>query len=114
MGDTVLHAVNNLWDDNGGHAFDVGSGSNVVAEGNIFEDVKVPLLAGLSGNLLTDGGTACVAKLGHVCVANTLTSSGSFQADNQAALNAFTQGSAASSKAMTANDIRRSAGFGAM
>ena len=43
-GSTLLHAVNNIWTDNSGHAFDLTAGGHVVAEGNAFYNVKTPLL----------------------------------------------------------------------
>jgi pectin lyase len=38
-GNTLLHAVNNYWYANSGHAFDNGAGGMVVAEGNVFQNV---------------------------------------------------------------------------
>jgi pectin lyase len=43
VGNTLLHAVNNEWYAVSGHAFDVGAGSMVVAEGNVFQNVVTPL-----------------------------------------------------------------------
>lgn len=40
-GNTLLHAVNNYWYANSGHAFDNGAGGMVVAEGNVFQNVVV-------------------------------------------------------------------------
>jgi pectate lyase len=40
-GNTLLHAVNNYWYANSGHAFDNAAGGMVVAEGNVFQNVVV-------------------------------------------------------------------------
>ncbi|KAK3075252.1 hypothetical protein LTR53_001617 [Teratosphaeriaceae sp. CCFEE 6253] len=48
-GNTVLHAVNNYWYANSGHAFEVGSGAAIVAEGNAFQNVVAPIDSGTTG-----------------------------------------------------------------
>lgn len=78
-GNTLLHAVNNYWYANSGHAFDIMKGGMVVAEGNVFQNVKKPLLenAGrLFGSPSTSVNTACRTRLGHVCQLNAFGSSG--------------------------------------
>jgi pectin lyase len=45
-GATLLHAVNNFWYDNTGHAFDISENANVIAEGNVMQSVKTPLNEG--------------------------------------------------------------------
>jgi pectin lyase len=42
-GNTLLHAVNNYWYANSGHAFEVGTGASIVAEGNVFQNVANPV-----------------------------------------------------------------------
>ncbi|KAL1297519.1 hypothetical protein AAFC00_005036 [Neodothiora populina] len=83
QGNTLLHAVNNYWSDNSGHAFEIGTGGYVLAEGNVFESVDAPIESGDVGKLFTaDDGSACTTYLGRTCEANSLVSSGAFkQAD---------------------------------
>lgn len=38
----VLHAVNNVWQDIDGHAFEVRKGGTAIVEGNVFQQVKIP------------------------------------------------------------------------
>ncbi|KAF5358763.1 hypothetical protein D9758_008553 [Tetrapyrgos nigripes] len=48
--DTLLyHFVNNYISDNTGHALDMGQGTNMIAEGNYFENVVTPLI-GIDAN----------------------------------------------------------------
>ncbi|KAF2124121.1 polysaccharide lyase family 1 protein [Dothidotthia symphoricarpi CBS 119687] len=78
-GNSLVHAVNNYWYANSGHAFDIASGGQVVAEGNVFQNVVTPLL-GNSGKLFgaptTSANTACSTYLGHTCQLNAFGSSG--------------------------------------
>lgn len=78
-GNTFLHAVNNYWYSNSGHAFDNLSGGKVVAEGNYFQSVTTPLLenkGAFFGSPSTSANAACKVGLGHNCQVNTLVSSG--------------------------------------
>jgi pectin lyase len=78
---TLLHAVNNYWYAVSGHAFDIGSGGSVVAEGNVFQNVKTPLLENLGKLFATPSASAnakCAANLGHTCQVNTFGTSGTF------------------------------------
>ncbi|KAG4414242.1 hypothetical protein IFR04_012614 [Cadophora malorum] len=87
---TLFHAVNNYWYANSGHAFDIGSGVNVVAEGNSFYNVKTPLL-GNFGRLFALGATssACKSGLGRNCERNSLGGSGSFPGFDTSMLSLF-------------------------
>lgn len=90
-GTTVLHAVNNMFYANTGHAFDIGSAnSHVVAEGNVFQNVVTPLLAN-SGKLFAATGNlaACQTYLGHTCVVNAFGSSGAFPGTDTAFFSEF-------------------------
>lgn len=73
QGNTYLHAVNNYWDENSGHAFEIGTGGYVLAEGNYFANVNEVLeSASFQGALFsadTDSST-CSASIGRSCVAN--------------------------------------------
>ncbi|KAG1696328.1 hypothetical protein DVH05_018460 [Phytophthora capsici] len=48
----VVHAANNFFYDNSGHAFDVAASAYVLAEGNYFETVTTPNLDDEDGNFL--------------------------------------------------------------
>lgn len=79
-GNTLLHAVNNYFYSNTGHAFDNESGGKVVAEGNVFQNVATPLLANTGqffASPSTSANTACKQYLGHDCQLNSFGSSGS-------------------------------------
>jgi pectin lyase len=80
-GNTLLHAVNNYFYSNTGHAFDNEKGGKIVAEGNVFQNVAKPLLAN-TGQLFSSPSTgtnaACSQYLGHTCQLNAFGSSGSF------------------------------------
>ncbi|KAK4543247.1 hypothetical protein LTR36_005797 [Oleoguttula mirabilis] len=81
-GNTVLHAVNNYWYANSGHAFEVGTGAYIVAEGNAFQNVVEPVEDPIDGALFTSPDTTtnevCSTYLGHVCQVNAFGTSGSF------------------------------------
>lgn len=81
---TILHATNNYFYDNTGHAFEVGQGGYVIAEGNIFQNVNAPLdTSSLNGVIFTSptagGNTVCANYLGRNCFLNAFGSSGSFE-----------------------------------
>ncbi|KAK4553685.1 hypothetical protein LTR86_009183 [Recurvomyces mirabilis] len=82
-GNTLLHAVNNYFYANSGHAFEVGTGGSVVAEGNVFQNVVNPIDSGTTGGQIftapsASANAACSASLGHTCQVNAFGSSGSF------------------------------------
>lgn len=72
-GGTLLHAVNNVWEDNDGHALEGGeSAARGLFEGNAWIDVKA-LVAEYAGKLFAaDSGSAsqCQSALGRACRAN--------------------------------------------
>ncbi|KAK0662655.1 putative pectin lyase F-2 [Lasiodiplodia hormozganensis] len=84
VGDAVtLHAVNNYFQTNKGHNFDVEQGAQILIEGNVFEDCKAPMteaaLAVTSGLFTVPDSSAaaqCSSALGRDCQVNQLTSSG--------------------------------------
>ncbi|KAJ5979883.1 hypothetical protein N7481_007181 [Penicillium waksmanii] len=82
QGNTLLHAVNNYWYDSTGHAFEIGSGGYVLAEGNVFQNIATIVDGTVEGQLFTspDATTnkVCSTYLGHVCQVNGFGSSGSF------------------------------------
>ncbi|KAL1587334.1 Pectin lyase B [Cladosporium halotolerans] len=82
-GNTLLHAVNNYWYANSGHAFEVGSGASIVAEGNVFQNVASPIDSGTTGGQIftapsPSANAVCSSTLGHTCQVNAFGSSGSF------------------------------------
>ncbi|KAB5576277.1 pectate lyase a [Coniochaeta sp. 2T2.1] len=83
-GNTLLHAVNNYWYANSGHAFEVDSGAMIVAEGNVFQNVvDMVETSSLKGKIFTspDATTnaACTSYLGHACQVNAFGSTTSYK-----------------------------------
>lgn len=82
QGNTILHAVNNYWYDNSGHAFEIGTGGYVLAEGNVFQNVDAPVESGDEGKLFaspsTSENTICSDYIGRDCEMNAFGSSGTF------------------------------------
>ncbi|KAL4171403.1 hypothetical protein KRP22_009498 [Phytophthora ramorum] len=73
----VVHAANNYFSDNTGHAFDIAAGAYVLAEGNYFSSVKIPNLDDPAGNLFVPVRESnCKTALGRACKLNVLTASG--------------------------------------
>ncbi|RHZ63581.1 polysaccharide lyase family 1 protein [Aspergillus thermomutatus] len=105
QGNTLLHAVNNYWYDNSGHAFEIGSGAYVVAEGNVFQNVEVVAESPISGKLFTspDATTnkVCSSYLGHTCQVNGFGSSGTFSQADEDFLSNFKGKNIASASAYT-------------
>jgi pectin lyase len=105
QGNTLLHAVNNYWYSNSGHAFEIGSGGNVLAEGNVFQNIPIIAESPISGQLFTSPDTTTNAKcqtyLGRSCVINGFGSSGSFSQADTAFLTNFSGKNIASASAYT-------------
>lgn len=100
-GNSLVHAVNNYWYANSGHAFDVGSSnSNVLIEGNVFQNVVTPLLEN-KGQVFAPSSTSttCSASLGRSCQANSYGSSGTMTGTNTGFLTNFKGKNIASAKA---------------
>ncbi|TVY46701.1 putative pectin lyase A [Lachnellula occidentalis] len=113
-GNTLLHAVNNYFYANTGHAFDIETGAYVVAEGNVFQNVVTPLLAkvgSLFASPSTAANTVCNTYLGHDCQVNTFGSSGTFVGTDTGFLSDFSGKTIATAAAASA-DIATSAGVG--
>lgn len=93
QGNTLLHAVNNYWYDidSNGHAFEIGSGGYVLAEGNVFQNVNVPVESGVTGKYFTvpGSGSVCSTYLGRSCVSNAFGSSGTFSSSDTSFLSNF-------------------------
>jgi pectate lyase len=73
---TLLHAVNNVWEDNNGHAIEGGSdNARGIFEGNAFINVR-QLVSDYSGRLFTtpngDSTSECELAFGRPCEVNLL------------------------------------------
>ncbi|KAI1431177.1 polysaccharide lyase family 1 protein [Xylaria sp. CBS 124048] len=91
-GNTLFHAVNNVWSSNSGHLIEGDSDGKGLYEGNYFLDVPVVVVSGFSGRLMSsnaDHVTECAAYLGRDCVSNSFSNSGSFSRDDNTFLNLF-------------------------
>ena len=82
-GNTLLHAVNNYWYQNTGHAFEVDSGAMIVVEGSVFQNVANMVdTSSVAGRIFTspDSTTnaACSSYLGHACQLNAFGSTTSY------------------------------------
>jgi pectin lyase len=73
-GTTLLHAVNNVWQDNNGHALEGDqTTARGIYEGNVFINVN-SLASDFKGQLYaaSAGNTNCNAALGRACQVNAL------------------------------------------
>jgi pectin lyase len=74
-GGTLLHAVNNVFEDNTGHLIEGGeAGARGLFEGNVFKTISATLDGGFKGRLFgaTEGNReACGAALGRDCEPNS-------------------------------------------
>ncbi|APA13447.1 hypothetical protein SS1G_07942 [Sclerotinia sclerotiorum 1980 UF-70] len=80
-----MQAANNYWSDVAGNAFQIGEGAKVLAEGNVFENAKTPVIFDIPSNPLwssSGGVTGCASILGRNCQANSLVTSGAFAGTN--------------------------------
>ncbi|KAJ1304979.1 hypothetical protein OPQ81_000022 [Rhizoctonia solani] len=95
----VVHMYNNYFSDITDHAMDAGIGAKVLLEGNYFNKVLQPSVAGHAGIAFAPTSPAmdaqCKAALGRDCVPNTLVASGAFaNAANAGAIGQFTANAA--------------------
>lgn len=116
-GNTLLHAVNNYWSDNNGHAFEIDAGAMVLAEGNIFQNVKTIVEAGGAGKIFsspnTSANTACKTHLGHNCEVNGFGSSGTLSGTDTSFISNFSGKKVAAATTYTvAKTVKDTAGFG--
>ena len=113
-GNSLVHAVNNYWYSNSGHAFDNAAGGKVVAEGNVFQNVATPLLANAGkffASPSTGANAACSANLGHVCQLNSFGSSGTLTGTDTSFLSNFA-GKSVASAAKASSGVSSTAGVG--
>jgi pectin lyase len=113
-GNTLLHAVNNYFSANSQHAFEVDAGGQVVAEGNVFQNVKAAQQAGLAGKMFNSvNGAACKSALGRNCQANAYGSSAALTGTDTSMLANFSgKNVAAAGTAESAKGVVNSAGYG--
>ncbi|EME45005.1 polysaccharide lyase family 1 protein [Dothistroma septosporum NZE10] len=108
---TLIHAVNNYWADNTGHAFE-GEDGYVLVEGSTFDNVAAPE-QGYTGSMFapTTAPSECSSSLGRACVADVFTSSGTLDGSDTSFLSKF-DGLTIASAASDASDVPTNAGFG--
>ena len=89
----MISQVNNYWYDNGGHAFEIGSGGYVLAEGNVFQNVPNINDVTMKGKLFTapspGAAQACSSTLGRPCQMNGYGSSGPFSGSDTSFFSKF-------------------------
>ncbi|KAJ5122458.1 CAZyme family PL1 [Penicillium atrosanguineum] len=118
QGNTLLHAVNNYWYDNTGHAFEIGTGGYVLAEGNIFQNIDTIAESPIDGSLFTAPSTTenevCSTYLGRVCQVNGFGSSGTFSQSDTGFLSDFEGKNIATATAYTSvvSSVTENAGQG--
>jgi pectin lyase len=115
-GNTLLHAVNNYFYSNPGHAFETASGGMVLAEGNVFQNVKAAV-ENNGGKWFaspdSNSNAKCSSFLGRNCQLNAYGSSGSLSGSDTSFLSNFQGKSIASaSSADSAKNVPNTAGFG--
>lgn len=110
--------VNNYFHDNSGHAFEIGEGGYVLAEGNDFQDVTTPVEDPIDGQLFaspdTSTNAACKTYLGRACEVNGFGSSGAFNQADEGLLSKFKGQSIASADTYgnVASNVVKNAGQG--
>lgn len=109
-----MHAVNNFWENNTGHAFDNGSGGKVLAEGNVFQNVKATMNENKGSVFAASSsiGSQCQAILKHTCAANTFNSSPAIEGSNASVLSSFQGKDVASVASADGSAIKAKAGVG--
>ncbi|THV84306.1 putative pectin lyase precursor [Aureobasidium pullulans] len=118
-GGTLLHAVNNVWSDNGGHLLEGGdSKARGIFEGNVFTDIN-SMVADYAGRLFgTPAGSEskCKSALGRSCQTNSYKqSSGSLDSYTDTSFFGDFSGlhiASAGSAAQAASSVPQNAGAG--
>lgn len=115
-GNTVLHAVNNYWQGNSGHAFETSDQAKILAEGNLFQDVKAAIEEGSTGAFFASSdasaNAACSNGVGHVCEVNKYDNSGSLSGTDSSFFSTFGGKGASAKPASSITGLATSAGFG--
>ncbi|KAF2214069.1 polysaccharide lyase family 1 protein [Cercospora zeae-maydis SCOH1-5] len=88
---TLLHAVNNYWSDNSGHAFE-GTSSYVLVEGSVFDNVKAAQ-QDFAGSLFAandqSAASQCQSGLKRTCSVNSFSASGKLDGSDTGVLSKF-------------------------
>ncbi|EON97097.1 putative pectin lyase protein [Phaeoacremonium minimum UCRPA7] len=118
-GNTLLHAVNNYWYANSGHAFEVDSGAMIVVEGSVFQNVANMVdTSSIGGRIFTspDSSTnaACSSYLGHACQVNAFGSTTSYVGTDTSFFSNFAGKNVASASTATSaqSTVPNNAGIG--
>ncbi|KAF7351429.1 Pectin lyase-like protein [Mycena sanguinolenta] len=83
-GNTLFHAVNNVWENNSGHLIEGTADGMGVYEGNAFINTPTVVVDGFVGQLYdatTANAAQCVAEFKRDCVANSFSNAGAFPED---------------------------------
>ncbi|KAF1336188.1 Pectate lyase, partial [Globisporangium splendens] len=91
----LLHAVNNYWFSNTGHAFDIGDKTVALVEGNYFDSVKIPNTDSTHGSIFVPTAAnqaQCQAALGRKCALNVLVKSGALQGRGESSVTSQVKG----------------------
>ncbi|KAF1940184.1 pectin lyase A precursor [Clathrospora elynae] len=116
-GNTLVHAVNNYFYANSGHAFEVNPGGKVVAEGNVFQNVVQAMQPNLGGQMFASAAAGtnaqCKQYLGHDCEMNAYGTSGTLTGAAAGILSSFSGKNVASaSAASSVKNVVNTAGYG--
>jgi pectin lyase len=102
---TNTHQVNNYWYQNSGHAFEIGQGGYVLAEGNVFQNIVAAAESPIAGQLFsspdTNTNAVCSNYIGRACQLNGYGSSGALSQADTAFLTNFGGKNIASASAYT-------------
>ncbi|KAI0155480.1 polysaccharide lyase family 1 protein [Pestalotiopsis sp. NC0098] len=91
-GNTLFHAVNNVWSSNSGHLIEGDSNGMGLYEGNYFLNSPTVLSSDFSGRLVSSNSgdvSECAAYLGRNCVSNGFSNSGTFSRNDNSFLYLF-------------------------
>ncbi|KAH9881965.1 hypothetical protein J1614_001136 [Plenodomus biglobosus] len=113
-GNTLMHAVNNFWSDNTGHAFDNDQGGKVLLEGNAFQNVKTTVHANKGQMYALTGRTIaqCTSTLGRACQTNLYSNAAGISFADASVLNLFRGKSVARPNVPNMSTIKARAGVG--
>lgn len=116
-GNTLVHAVNNYFYANSGHAFEGDSGAMVVAEGNVFQNVVAAQESTFAGKMYASASsttnTQCSTYLGHACQLNAYGTSGALSGTDTSIFSYFNGKNVASADTATnAKNVVNTAGYG--
>jgi pectate lyase len=91
----LLHAVNNYWFSNTGHAFDIGEKTVALVEGNYFDSVTTTNTDHPYGSIFVPSNAnqaQCQAALGRKCALNVLIKSGALKGRGESSVTSQVKG----------------------